>query len=458
MKKILFIIVCASCISLGCDDSTSMAISKGSQNGSSVSGTGDDNGHHDGSDIGQNGGDNGQNGGDNGQNGGDNGQNGGDNGQNGGDNGQNGGDNGQNGGDNGQNGEDKTDLPYDVVGGIASGLEGLPCTEGERYCDFTNYAECQNNRYIVIEKCADNVEKNICIDGYGCSMCEPETTFCKDGGNDVYSCSKDGSTASFVKSCVSEPCNNGECEVWGCPVGTQFIYLVDTSYNLIRFDPGEKSGNSLTKLFHLSCPGVGASPRSMAVDREANAWVLFHDNTIYKINIETQVCTKVRDYSPTPWAGGGMAFSLDQVGGSTETLYTANSSARRFGVIDSTTLDYKDLASYPDYFDHSPELTGTGLAKLFSFSPGSKRQYINEIDKSTGKVVQSYELPGAGASVSAWAFAHWGGYFFMFETIGGSNNIYRYDIVNHKVDTIMEGTPYNVVGAGVSTCAPVEIN
>ena len=463
MKRLLFLIVSTACLSLGCEDSTSLTINQNSQKESSASGNHQNNGQNvgdddkNGGDNGQNGGDNGQNGGDNGQNGGDNGQNGGDNGQNGSDNGQDGGDNGQNGDDNGQNGDEQPDLPYDVVGGIASGFEGLPCKEGERYCDLTNYAECQNNRYIVIEKCADNPENNLCVDGYGCTRCYPDTKYCKDDGNDVYACSADGRSETFVKACLTYPCSNGECVISGCPEGSQFIYLVDTSYNLIKFDPGDKSGNYLTTLFHIECPGVSATPRSMAVDRDANAWVLFHDNIIRKINIKTQACTDVKDYSPTPWTGGGMAFSLDQVGGSSETLYTGNSSARRFGVIHSQTFEYDDLAYYPSYYDHSPELTGTGLAKLLAFSPGSSQQYINEIDKSTGEVSKTYTLPGAGGYVSAWAFAHWGGYFFMFETVDGSNNIYRFDIVNNKVEPFYIGTPYNVVGAGVSTCAPIEI-
>ena len=352
-------------------------------------------------------------------------------------------------------------MEYDVVGGIASGFEGLPCNEGERYCDLTNYAECQNNQYIVIEKCGDNAEKNMCINGYGCTMCEPNTKFCKDNGSDIYSCSSDGSTATFVKSCVSEPCINGACEVWGCPEDAQFIYLVDETYRLIKFNPGDKSGNYFTVLHKLKCSKNGSTPFSMAVDREANAWVLYSDSTLYKVNIETNHCEKIMSFEnhDSGLSVFGMGFSLDEIGGSHDTLYIADIFlSGGYGRIDTDTLKYTPLANFPSKYEETPELTGTGLGKLYAFSPGEKHQYIDEIDKKTGKVVQSYKLPGSGGLITAWAFAHWGGKFFAFYTVDDVNVVYRYTLETKKFEKFVTNTPYRVVGAGVSTCAPVEIN
>ena len=455
MNNKLFLLGCIIAMCLwGCDDSSSMSISHGSSKPGASSSGGN---QGQGGDGGQNGGDGGQNGGDGGQNGGDGGQNGGDGGQNGGDGGQNGGDGGQNGGDGG----DKPDLPYDVVGGIASDLEGIPCNEGERYCDWTDYVECQNNRYIILEKCADNPEKNQCYSGVGCSLCEPNTTFCKDGGNDVYQCSADGSSISFVKSCVSEACSNGACEVWGCPLDAQFIYLVDESYHLIKFNPGDKSGNYFTVLHTLNCSSTGATPFSMAVDREANAWVLYSDSTLYKVDINTNKCETITKFN-TNGSGlstFGMGFSLDEIGGSHDTLYIADiNKSGAYGSINTETMKHTQLAKFSSKYENTPELTGTGLAKLYAFSPGPSVQYIEEIDKKTGNVIKSYTLPGAGGSIWAWAFAHWGGQFFAFYTVGGNNSVYRFTIETNKFELFVDNTPYRVVGAGVSTCAPVEIN
>ena len=88
--------------------------------------------------------------------------------------------------------------------------------------------------------------------------------------------------------------------------------------------------------------------------------------------------------------------------------------------------------------------------------PRSRRKLIGRLDKETGDIATNYVLPGANSSVSAWAFAHWGGIFFMFVTVGGVNQVYSYDIVNDKYALFLDNTPYRVVGAGVSTCAPLE--
>ena len=65
-------------------------------------------------------------------------------------------------------------------------------------------------------------------------------------------------------------------------------------------------------------------------------------------------------------------------------------------------------------------------------------------------------------SVTAWAFAHWGGRFYIFTThstlFGGeSSKVLRLDPTTGKVTTLLNSSPYRVVGAGVSTCAPVVV-
>ena len=121
-------------------------------------------------------------------------------------------------------------------------------------------------------------------------------------------------------------------------------------------------------------------------------------------------------------------------------------------------MSYTRLASFSSKYEQTPELTGTGLAKLYAFSPGQYNQYISEVDKATGNVVQEYTLPGTGGYISAWAFAHWGGYFFAFETYNGKNRVHRFNIENHSFEVFVDNSPYRIVGAGVSTCAPVVVN
>lgn len=69
---------------------------------------------------------------------------------------------------------------------------------------------------------------------------------------------------------------------------------------------------------------------------------------------------------------------------------------------------------------------------------------------------------GLGGQVRAWAFAQWGGKFYIFVTtqnlIGTTNSTVRtIDRATGQSATILQNLPNIIVGAGVSTCAPVVI-
>jgi hypothetical protein len=102
------------------------------------------------------------------------------------------------------------------------------------------------------------------------------------------------------------------------------------------------------------------------------------------------------------------------------------------------------------------ELTGTGAGGLFAFwgpdgngSPGSA---IVEIDKTTAQVTNSSSLPTVTQG-DGWAFAFWGGDFYTFTAPAGSTVVNRYDPNDGTVVQVAE-TDDEIVGAGVSTCAP----
>ena len=346
-----------------------------------------------------------------------------------------------------ENNTDETLVPW---------LEDFECEESEApSCEGNVVIQCKNNKYRYGDDCSRYPEKSICSDGYGCTACIPGTSYCS--GDDVYQCTDDGSQNVKIKTCQIGKCDAGECYDDNCPKDAQFIYLVDTSYQLIKFDPGAPKGQNLTVLFQLKCSDSYSRPFSMAVDREANAWVLYNDSTLYKIKISDPHCERITNFQQngSGLSTFGMAFSLDTVGGTTDSLFIGNmSSSGRFGRIDTSNMSYTPLAMFPFNYEKSPELTGTGLAKLYSFSPGQNQQHISEIDKKTGAVAIDYQLPGVGGNVGAWAFAHWGGYFFTFETVDGDNRIYRYDIETNQFELFLSNTDFRVVGAGVSTCAP----
>ncbi len=343
-------------------------------------------------------------------------------------------------------------IPRDVVGGLLSQIEEFTCEAPEELCFKEYYLECKNNHYYIKHDCGDNV----CLENIGCGVCTPNYKTCD--GNNVVRCANDGLSYSVEEQCKTL-CYEGQCLDDLCPEDATFIYLVDSNYHLIKFNPGAKDGNYLTELFTLNCGNGSSTPFSMAVDRDANAWVLYSDSTLYKIKISNPTCEKITKFN-TNGSGlstFGMAFSLDIYGGTTDTLYIARSeSTGSFGSIDPTNLSYSPLASFPSYYDQTPELTGTARAELYSFSPGEFEQHISKIDKSTGNVIVDYTIPGAGSFINAWAFAHWGGDYFVFETLSttGNNRILRFSPETNETITFLEYTPYRVVGAGVSTCAP----
>ena len=344
-------------------------------------------------------------------------------------------------------------IPRDVVGGLLSEIEDYTCEPPDDICYNSYYLECKNNHYYIKHDCGNSE----CLENIGCGVCVPNSRFCHT--NNVMLCASDGQSYTTEETCKTV-CNEGECLDYLCPEDSTYIYLVDSNYHLIKFNPGDKNGNYLTELFTLNCGNGISTPFSMAVDREANAWVLYNDSTLYKIKISNPSCEKITTFS-TNGSGlstFGMAFSLDTVGGKTDSLFIANSETNGiFGRIDTNNnMSYTPLGAFPSFYDQTPELTGTALAELYSFSPGQNEQHISKIDKTTGNVIVDYAIPGAGSFINAWAFAHWGGDYYVFETLNTTNNnrILRFSPKTNETEIFLEYTPYRVVGAGVSTCAP----
>ncbi|MCA9590689.1 MAG: hypothetical protein KC657_35560, partial [Myxococcales bacterium] len=54
----------------------------------------------------------------------------------------------------------------------------------------------------------------------------------------------------------------------------------------------------------------------------------------------------------------------------------------------------------------------------------------------------------------AFAFAHWGGDFWLFTAPQGKSQVTRLKYDDGTVETVKTDVGFEVVGAGVSTCAP----
>jgi hypothetical protein len=79
---------------------------------------------------------------------------------------------------------------------------------------------------------------------------------------------------------------------------------------------------------------------------------------------------------------------------------------------------------------------------------------VAEIDKKTGAILS--EAPQQGIDQKPglnFAFAFWGGDFYMFVGPYGQTGVYRYS-PNTSATTLVKTVSLSIVGASTSTCAP----
>ena len=366
------------------------------------------------------------------------------------------------------------------VGGVDGGTGG-PCTGNQTTCAGNQYETCQNGTFVPTQTCT-----SACSPTLGCVDCDPAAgNACN--GNSVVACNSDGTFGSTVMDCASgQTCSNGSCSSSGsCGAsGVELIYVIDEAHDLLSFDP---MTNMFTKIGVPQCsPGpvlpswqmmsgeTSANPFSMAVDRNATAWVLYTSGEIFKVSTADGSCMGNSGY--TVQQNGmdlfGMGFVTDTNGGDAEHLYLGGGDVMatpggKLATVDPANPSTATLiGNLPNIGQLSPELTGTGDAKFYAFFPGSTSAFVEQLDKSTGAAIPpQYPLTGlpSGATIRAWAFAQWGGYFYTFVTttdaLGGNQNseVLRINSMTNQSETVLQNLPYVIVGAGVSTCAPVVI-
>jgi hypothetical protein len=251
-----------------------------------------------------------------------------------------------------------------------------------------------------------------------------------------------------------------------CTADAQAMYLFGnangvTTPALYKFLPKTKS---LTMVGPVVC-GTTANPFAMSVDRSLTAWVLFDSGQIYKVDTSTAKCSQT-GFLPGQqgFTTFGMGFVADQQNSATETLFItqadASPSDNQLGSIDTTqsppVLSLVGTYSGGGGLVGAADATGTGDGRLFGFFRTTPTQ-IAQIDKATAKILGVAQLPGVTIGY-AWAFAFWGGTFWLFTWDGVSasgSKLQQYDPTTQMVSTVSSGIGPVIVGAGVSTCAPL---
>jgi len=77
----------------------------------------------------------------------------------------------------------------------------------------------------------------------------------------------------------------------------------------------------------------------------------------------------------------------------------------------------------------------------------------------TGSALQTFQLPSLAGDPMAWAFAAWGGDFWVFLMKGNelATTVYQINGMTGQIKGMTYATNRRIVGAGVSTCAPTVI-
>jgi len=238
----------------------------------------------------------------------------------------------------------------------------------------------------------------------------------------------------------------------GCPAET-YVWAVAGDDSLVRFDPPTAS---FTQIGKLTCPANGSHPFSMAVDRKGVAYVEYENGMIFQVDTADAACSKtayVPDPTP-PFSNFGMGYAT--VGaGPDEQLFIAADKPGTLGILDAPLTFKIDPVAVIDPELSYAELTGTGDGRLYAYWAwgGESGSYVAELDKTTAKIIGQDYLPDVNRGVG-WAFAYWGGDFWLFTTPGPEpQTTVKYDPLT-KEATVVAHYKASIVGAGVSTCAP----
>jgi hypothetical protein len=285
------------------------------------------------------------------------------------------------------------------------------------------------------------------------------------GGDDDAHSQRDGGTMTDGGDDWTPPQSDASTNVDYCPDEAKLVYVIDenglfSSFNP-RVDPPE-----FTDLGVLNCPRQSLEhPYSMSVDRDAIAWVLSNLGNLFRVDIKNGLaCTKTNFVSgQSGMEVFGMGFVTNTSGGTVDTLFIAGGTEADYPTGNGTlgTITFPDLTvTTIKQVSGWPELTGNSKAELWGFYPDVTAPKVARIDKTTAVEDPIFSLPQLAGQGSCWAFAFWGGDFWVFLAIGSISPptaVHRVNGTDGTMTTVIADTGRRIVGAGVSTCAPIVI-
>jgi hypothetical protein len=243
-----------------------------------------------------------------------------------------------------------------------------------------------------------------------------------------------------------------------CPdAGSTLVYVIGAANDLYSFYPPTLT---FTKIGTVACMTT-STPFSMAVNRLGIAYSVFTpDDALFQVSTANAAC-QTTPYAPNQMGFDmfGMGYASNPDGG--ESLYVIqvdfNNPSMGLGTIDTTAFTFSFIGTFSSSLTPECELTGTGDGRLYALClpKTGKGSTLAQIDPATANIVGEDSLT-TGGSEEALAFAFWGGDFWIFTSPGGTSpttTVTEYDPVA-KTETAMTTLSAEIVGAGVSTCAP----
>jgi len=233
-----------------------------------------------------------------------------------------------------------------------------------------------------------------------------------------------------------------------CTDTADLVYVLSRDDGtLYTFDPASLT---FTSLGRLSC-GTSQTPGSMAVSRDGAAYVRYADNTVYAVDLATMRCSAT-SYADRRFDSFGMGYATNTSDTWRDKLYVAN--ATSLGVLDPSTWTITPVGR----MSSQSELTGNADGELWAFLPLETPAELVELDKATGATVETIRLPGFPdpGDIDTFAFATWDGDFYVFVReygMGSSTDVIKVTRTG-AMTTVLEDIGFDIVGAGVSTCAP----
>lgn len=288
----------------------------------------------------------------------------------------------------------------------------------------------------------------------GCSSNNATPAGGGNGKNDGGTTLGDGGGGTFVDSGTTIGAD-------GCTEAARLVYTVTEDNVLYSFSPATLTFKVVGT---LKC-SAAANPNSMAVDRSGTAWVNYSDGSLFKVSTADASC------SPTTFVAGqhgfgrfGMAFASNSPGSKDETLFvcglpTVGFDGHGLARIDTTTLALTTIGDFTNGLtNESAELTGTGDGRLYGFFPSNPAS-LAEIDKATAATPTSKSLTNVYSGTD-WAMSFWGGDFWFYTADSktlqfSTTSVTQLTTADGSLAIRKNNVGFRVVGAGVSTCAPL---